>query len=93
MPIDPWQPSKLEKWETLSYFKLATVPDCSGKGIGSYCLSKIEEIAKECSCSDVICEVYDKSQNAINFYTHRGFETYGTTDTLKYKELKMRKAL
>ena len=73
--------------------KLATTPAFSGGGIGGYCLSQIERLAKENGCKEVICEVYDKSEHAKNFYERRGYMVYGATETLKYKELKLRKEL
>lgn len=50
-------------------------------------------MAKENGCKEVVCEVYDKSEHAKCFYEHRGYAVYGSTETLKYKELKMRKEL
>ena len=73
--------------------KLATLPKLAGGGIGSYCLNEIERMAKEKGCTEVICEVYDKSEHAMSFYEHRGYAVYGATETLKYKELKMRKEI
>ena len=73
--------------------KLATSPKLAGGGIGSYCLTEIERMAKEKGCTEVICEVYDKSEHAKSFYEHRGYAVYGATETLKYKELKMRKEI
>ena len=73
--------------------KLATTPAFSGGGIGSYCLTEIERLAKKSGCTEVICEVYDKSEHAKSFYEHRGYTTYGATETLKYKEMKLRKEL
>ena len=79
--------------QSFLFQKLATTPTFSGGGIGSYCLTEIERLAKENGCTEVICEVYDKSEHAKNFYEHRGYTTYGATETLKYKETKLRKEL
>lgn len=73
--------------------KLATVPETEGNGVGSYCLNEIERIAKENFCTEVVCEVYDKSEHAEKFYEYRGYTVYGATETLKYRELKMRKEI
>lgn len=54
---------------------------------------EIERLAKKSACTEVICEVYDKSEHAKSFYEHRGYTVYGETETLKYKELKMRKEI
>lgn len=90
-PVATFQTSKTGK--SFLFQKLATVPDFSGGGIGSYCLTEIERLAKEHGCTEVICEVYDKSERAKSFYEHRGYTTYGATETLKYRELKLRKVL
>lgn len=90
-PVATFQTRKLE--QSFLFSKLAVSPDYAGAGIGSYCLTQIEYFAKEANCKDVICEVYDKSENAKKFYRHRGYVIYGTTKTLKYMELKLRKEL
>jgi len=73
--------------------KLATLPEFAGGGVGSFCLNEIERLAKGENCVEIICEVYDKSEHAKKFYQHKGYLTYGETDTLKYKELTFRKEL
>lgn len=77
--------------EALHFEKLGTLPSESGKGLGSFCMKKIEELAKEAGCKKVVMEVYETSQHAINFYEHKGYVAVGMTDTLKYKEVKMEK--
>ena len=77
----------------LLFQKLATAPQFAGRGIGSFCLNEIERIGRKHHCADVICEVYDQSKNAIEFYKHKGFSVYGSCETLKYSELKMIKKL
>lgn len=79
--------------QSFLFQKLAICPSFSGGGIGSYCLTEIERLAKENGCTEVVCEVYDKSEHAKSFYEHRGYAIYGETNTLKYKELKLRKEL
>lgn len=79
--------------ESYLFQKLATLPEFSGSGIGSFCLNEIEKQGKNKKCSEIICEVYDKSEHAKAFYEHKGYITYGTTETLKYKELKFKKEL
>ena len=79
--------------EDLCFEKLATHPLLLGKGIGSFCINEIETIAKNKKCKNVICEVFDKSQHAIDFYQNKGYSIYDTIDTLKYKEYKMKKEL
>ncbi len=79
--------------DALHFEKLGTLPSESGKGIGSFCMNKIEEIAKGTNCKKVVMEVYEPSQHAISFYKHKGYEVIGMTDTLKYKELIMEKRI
>lgn len=79
--------------EAYLFQKLATLPEFKGKGIGTFCLNEIERQAEVCGCKEVLCEVYIKSEHAKNFYEHRGYSVYGETDTLKYKELKLKKSL
>lgn len=90
-PVATFQTRKNEK--SFLFQKLATSPSFSGGGIGSYCLTEIERLARENNCKEIICEVYDKSEHAKSFYEHRGYIIYGATETLKYKELKLRKEL
>lgn len=73
--------------------KLATLPECAGKGIGAFCLGEIERLGKQDNCKEIICEVYDLSEHAKRFYENRGYVVYGETDTLKYRELKLKKEL
>ena len=60
-------------------------------------LKKVKDILYKCGkdagCEEVICEVYNKSVHAKNFYERRGYLVYGTAETLKYNELKMTKKL
>lgn len=79
--------------DALHFEKLGTLPSESGKGIGSFCMKKIEELAKEADCKKVVMEVYEPSQHAISFYEHKGYVTVGLTDTLKYREVKMEKRI
>ncbi len=79
--------------EDFHFEKLGTLPSEAGKGIGSYCMEKIEALAKESGCRKVVMEVYEPSQHAISFYEHKGYIAIGVTETLKYKELKMEKSI
>ena len=71
--------------------KLATAPNYSGRGIGSFCMSEIELQASNSGCKSVYCEVYDKSIRAINFYKLKGYVVVGKEETLKYTEVIMEK--
>ena len=73
--------------------KLGTFPSESGKGIGSYCMRKIEEMAKEAGCKRIVMAVYEPNKHAISFYKHKGYTVVGTTKTMKYREVKMEKSI
>ena len=90
-PVATFQTRKIN--QSYLFQKLATSPKFAGNGIGTFCLNKIEDLAKSENCKEIICEVYDKSEHAKKFYIHKGYVVYGETDTLKYKELKLRKEL
>jgi GNAT superfamily N-acetyltransferase len=77
----------------LHFGKLATLPECSGRGVGSWCMQQIEEMARKQGCTTVTLEVYDQSNNAREFYLHRGYVVCGEVKTLKYSELKLKKDL
>lgn len=81
------------KDDILHFEKLATLPSKAGKGVGSRCIKAIEKIAEKNNCKCVAMEVYEPSKHAMDFYIHRGYEIIGTTDTIKYKEIKMEKRL
>ena len=77
----------------LQFYKLATLPQYEGQGIGSFCIEQIETIGREFRCSAITCEVYAESKHAICFYEHNGFEKVGTKRTRKYEEVIMKKSL
>ena len=73
--------------------KLATSPDCTGAGIGSFCLEQIESYAAASGCDTVVCEVYDKSLHALKFYEKRGYSVCGTSHTVKYTQIELEKRI
>lgn len=79
--------------DSFLFQKLATLPEYAGGGIGSFCLNEIERLAKTEGCEAIICEVYDKSEHAKRFYENRGYHTYGVVNTIKYKEIKLKKEI
>ena len=90
-PVATFQTRKVN--QSYLFQKLATSPEFSGGGIGTFCMSEIERLARVENCTEVVCEVYAESEHAKRFYEHKGYTVYGTADTLKYKELKMKKTL
>lgn len=79
--------------DSLYFEKLGTLPIEAGKGIGTYCMKKIEELAKVKECKKVVMEVYEPSQHAISFYEHKGYKRTKMTNTLKYKAIIMEKRI
>lgn len=77
----------------LYFEKLGTLPSEEGKGIGTLCTKKIEEIAREAECEKVTMEVYGLSQHALCFYEHRGYRVMGMKDTRKYRKILMERDL
>lgn len=90
-PLATFQTRKVN--DSYLFQKLATLPDFSGAGVGTFCLNEIERMGRSSGCREIICEVYDKSERAIDFYERRGYAVYGTTETLKYNELKLKKLI
>jgi len=90
-PIATFQTKKIG--DSLRFQKLGTNPDHAGKGVGSFCMQTIENMAKDLGCCRVCLEVYDKSEHAKAFYEHRGYVVCGKAETLKYTELQMEKGL
>ena len=73
--------------------KLATSPEYAGRGIGTFCLCEIERLGKDENCKEIICEVYELSEHAKKFYEHKGYVVYDAVNTLKHRELKLKKEL
>lgn len=93
VPVATFQIKKNAEEDAIFFQKLGTSPEFSGGGIGSFCISEIEKMGKADGKKFVMCNVYDKSENSKNFYFNRGFKQYGTTGTLKYNELKLKKEI
>lgn len=91
VPVATFQTRKTD--QSYLFQKLATSPKFAGGGIGTFCLNEIERQAKNEGCYELICEVYDKSEHAMDFYKNRGYIVYGTSGTLKYTEYKLKKSI
>jgi len=79
--------------DKMTFSKFAVRPDSSMRGIGSFCMHAIEQMAVNEGCRSVCCEVYDKSSKALAFYEHKGYKTVGRKSTVKYIELILEKVL
>ena len=72
--------------ESLHFEKLAEKPAKSENGVESFCMKKIEEIAKDRECRKVETEVYEPSQHEIAFYTHKGYRIVGKEEILNIQK-------
>ena len=88
-PVATFQTKQVGK--VMRFEKFACSPKFAGRGIGSYCMNYIEELAEKTGCEKACMEVYSPSQHALDFYQHRGYTICGETNTLKYPEVKMEK--
>ncbi len=73
--------------------KLGVLPECSGKGIGSLALRFMEERAGRLGLNTLYLDVYDKSEHAVNFYLHHGFEIKGLAPTRRFSVYLMEKKI
>lgn len=73
--------------------KLAIAPQYSGKGIGSKCLSYVEEYAKRKNAKSINLDVYEKSVSAIRFYKKNGYKIIGEKPTRRFIVKVMQKEL
>lgn len=73
--------------------KFATHPDCMGKGIGSLTMEFIEEYSRKKSAEKILLDVYDKSENSIQFYKNKGFQVIGSKKTQRFTVFLMEKII
>lgn len=69
--------------------KVATLPECQGLGIGKQNLQYINEFARKLGRKRISLDVYDKSEDAINFYLHNGFQITGKRKTRRFEVVLM----
>lgn len=73
--------------------KVATIPEFQGKGIGRKNLEFIEDLCRKLRINAIELDVYDKSEQAINFYLANGFVVTGKRPTRRFEVLLMKKIL
>jgi ribosomal protein S18 acetylase RimI-like enzyme len=88
---------ELDDKRAIEIARIYAVTDSIGKGVGSALMQKCIDVAKERNKEVIWLGVWEKNQKAIDFYTRRGFEKFGThvfnlgddpqTDWLMKKEL------
>lgn len=88
-----FRPDSVDENAKLYFGKLAVSPECGGKGIGSYCLDMMEQLAQKNGVHILTCEVYDKSEFALTFYLKKGFKIVGQKNSLKYTQIVLEKSI
>lgn len=73
--------------------KVATLPAYQGRGIGKKNLEYINDFARKLGCEKICLDVYDKSEDAIKFYLHNGFQITGSRKTRRFEVLLMEKSV
>lgn len=58
--------------------RLAVLPEFQGRGIGTWCIRKIEGLAWASECVAVRLEAYDKYSRLLDFYDKLGYRRRGT---------------
>jgi biotin carboxylase/N-acetylglutamate synthase-like GNAT family acetyltransferase len=83
----------LESDDSLYIRKVATLPEWQGRGIGKKNMLFVNDFARKLHCKKVCLDVYDKSQESIDFYLHNGFKVTGKTKTRRFEVLLMERCL
>jgi ribosomal protein S18 acetylase RimI-like enzyme len=53
--------------------ELATHPDYTGRGVGSFMMEQLEHLARMHGCTHLVLEVAENNENALAFYRRRSF--------------------
>ena len=83
----------LDENRNLYIRKVATHPDCQGRGIGKRSMAYVFNFARKLGCEKVCLDVYDKSKAAIDFYLHNGFRITGKKATRRFEVVLMEKSM
>lgn len=82
---------EVEKKGTATLSKFATLPEYAGQGIGKQSLDFIESMCLEKGVSTLSLEVYDQSEEAVEFYRNRGFKIIKSKPTTNFSVFIMEK--
>lgn len=58
--------------------RLAVLPEFQGRGIGTWCMKKIERLAQAEGCRAVRFDAYDKHLKLLEFYDRLGYHRRGS---------------
>jgi GNAT superfamily N-acetyltransferase len=75
-PLEYYYPAlwKTPEHRAMYVSHLAVLPQLQGKGIGSWCMNEIENIAAESGCRAVRLDAYEKYKQLLQFYDKLGYE-------------------
>lgn len=78
-PIAIYDP---DRWQTnpsqaMYLNRLAVLPEFQAKSLGSWCMEKIEEIARQANCQALRFDAVAKHQKLLSFYTRLGYQNLG----------------
>ncbi|MDP4276034.1 MAG: GNAT family N-acetyltransferase [Bacteroidota bacterium] len=74
-------------------YKMATLPLASGQGIGMSSMAYIEDFCHKAGVYSLYLDVYDKSENAIQFFKKHHFSITGSRPTTYFRVYIMEKVL
>ena len=81
--LSPYNPfSTFNETACITYF---ISKDYTGKGIGSQCLAKLEEGAKNMGLKNIIAEVSSENKGSISFHERHGFVNMGELKNIGMK--------
>ena len=86
-PLNYYTPDLWENPEekALHVSHLAVLPEFQGKGIGSWCMKKIEYLAKDWGCSAIRLDAHWKYELSWDFYKKLGYTQRKTIDYANYR--------
>ena len=72
---------------------LAVLPELQRKGIGSWCMKNIENIAVDSGCAAIRLDAYEKYEQLLEFYRRLGYERRMIVEFQKLKLVCLEKIL
>jgi GNAT superfamily N-acetyltransferase len=89
-------PGVREAWDAsgepaLYLSRLAVLPEFQGRGIGTWCIKRMERLARAEGCKAVRFDAYDKHLKLLEYYDRLGYHRRGTFtfNTKRYGETGM----
>ena len=63
---------------------LGVLPEHQGKGVGTWCMERVEELTRAEGCAAVRLDAYEKNEFTLKFYEKLGYER---REVIMYKEM------